>query len=54
MSLNFGTPKIINIPFGTNGNLFIRVPIFKHITVYQKSHNQDKFIYHMTLQLFSG
>ena len=34
MSLNFGTPKIVNFVFGTNGNLlFIGVPILKHITV---------------------
>ena len=34
MSLNFGIPKNINFPFGTNGNLlFICAPILKHIMV---------------------
>ena len=34
MCPNFGTPKIINFPFGTNGKLLILgVPILKHITV---------------------
>ena len=36
MLLNFGTPKIINFPFGTNGKLiFVGVPILKHIMVYK-------------------
>ena len=40
MCLNFGTPKIINFPFGTNGKLIILgVPIMKHIMVY---HNKTK------------
>ena len=30
----FRTPKITNIPFGTMENLFLGVPILKHITVY--------------------
>ena len=34
MCLNFGTPKIINFPFGTNGKLHIlEVPIIRQITV---------------------
>ena len=33
MGLNFGTPKTINFPFGTNGKLIILgAPIFKHMT----------------------
>ena len=32
---NFGTPKIINFPFGTTGKFIILgVPILKHITVF--------------------
>ena len=34
--LNFGTPKIMNFPFGTNGKFIILgVPILKHIRVYR-------------------
>ena len=34
MCPNFGTPKIINFPFGTNGKFIILgVPILEHITV---------------------
>ena len=37
MCLNFGTPKIINLPFGTNGKLVILVvPIIKHKTVFSR------------------
>ena len=40
--LNFGTPKMINFPFGTNGKLIILVvPILKHITVVFKVHVHD-------------
>ena len=32
VSLNFGTPKMINFPFGKNGKLtIVSVPILKHI-----------------------
>ena len=32
ISLNFGTPKMINFPFGTNGKLInLGIPIHKHI-----------------------
>ena len=32
--LNFGTPEIMNFPFGTNGKLMaLGVPILKHIRV---------------------
>ena len=35
MCLNIGTPKTINFPFGTNGNLTVLgVPILKHIRVF--------------------
>ena len=35
MCSNFGTPKTINFPFGTNGKLMVLgVPIFKHFRVY--------------------
>ena len=35
MCLILGTPKIINVPFETNGKLIILgVPIFKHIRVF--------------------
>ena len=34
MSLNIGTPKTINFPFGTNGKLIVLgVPVLKHIMV---------------------
>ena len=34
MCLNFGTPKLINFPFGTNGkSIILGVPILKHMTV---------------------
>ena len=34
MCLNYGTPRIINFPFGTNGKLIILgVPILKHIMI---------------------
>ena len=34
MCFNIGTPKIINLPFGTNGKLMVsNVPIFKHFRV---------------------
>ena len=41
--LNFGTPKIMNFPFGTNGKLIILgVPILKHIRVNAALLSQDK------------
>ena len=34
MCPNFGTPKIINFTFGTNGKVIaLSVPIFKHFLV---------------------
>ena len=35
MCLNFGIPKLINFPFGTNGkSIILGVPILEHIKVY--------------------
>ena len=35
MCPNFGTPKMINFPFGTNGKfIMLGVPVLKHITVH--------------------
>ena len=47
MCPNFGTPKIINFPFGKLFPLFLGVPIIKHITVIK-----DLFIFFLFIYLF--
>ena len=63
MCPNFGTPKIINFLFRTNGKfiIFLGVPILKHITVSQSFCNSalkvffcSKIITKMWINLRSG
>ena len=44
MYLTFGTHKVINFPFGTNGKFIIlHVPVFKHIMVHLVSKKRACF-----------
>ena len=46
MCLNFGTLKIINFPFGTNGKLIVLgVPILTHIMVVTLLQNSIEYFY---------
>ena len=43
MCLNFGTPKMMNFPFGTNGkSIILGVPIHKHTTETDTTATEDQ------------